>query len=451
MLEHDSEQRAAAPAEKRGQEPVDKPANGSGVGPAAQTAADGGEALDIPMEVVDAIEAEVEPPVSRPSIMTRLALTAHEADRFAASFRPSWAPLEPEPVAPAATSLPAVATMRGSFKPVVARDWDGSPILREDRDPEEKEDNVRASIAGPRRRALRRAGVLAALSIASFLALTYWGISNTTHPAAAPAPHATQQQARAKEDAPAPPSEAMAPSQPAAPVVMRREPRLADPDNPEPAAQVQQAEPAQEPEATATAVAPEEPAAEPTAAEPAAETARPTAEPSAPAAQETTTHPALAAEPAAPPPSAAKPAEPPPAPTAVTAAAKPAELAATAAPPAVKPPQPSAAAAEPKKAPAEAHAQAPLLVVRALPEDAHLWLDGQRMANPFDVRLPRGYKHKIEARAPGYEDSSQTVHIESDAKLTISLRRATPSPEPRVQVKPLARAQGAGFVTTNPY
>jgi hypothetical protein len=26
-----------------------------------------------------------------------------------------------------------------------------------------------------------------------------------------------------------------------------------------------------------------------------------------------------------------------------------------------------------------------------------------------------------------------------------------PSPEPRVQVKPLARAQGAGFVTTNPY
>jgi hypothetical protein len=65
--------------------------------------------------------------------------------------------------------------------------------------------------------------------------------------------------------------------------------------------------------------------------------------------------------------------------------------------------------------------------------------------------LPRGGKHKIEARSAGYEDSAQTVRIESDAKLTISLRRAVPSPEPRVQVKPLARAQGAGFVTTNPY
>jgi hypothetical protein len=425
MLEHDSEQRTAAPAENRGQEPADKPGNGSGVGQAAQTAAaaDGGEAVDIPVEVVDAIEAEVEPPVSRPSIMTRQALTAHEADRFAASFRPSWAPLEPEPAAPD-------ATVRGSFRPVVARDWDGTPIAREDRDPEEREDNVRASIAGPRRRALRRASVLATLSIASFLALTYWGISNTTHPAA-PEPQAIEQ--HAKEAAPTP-RETLVATEPVAPAPARHEPRLADPENSKPAAQVETAQTAQA--AEATEIAAEQPATER-------------------AVQETTTRPALAAEPSAPPPSAAKP-EPPVVATAKPAAPAPAEAPKPAAAPvaaavAVKPPQPSAAAREFATAPAEPRAQNPLLVVRALPEGAHLWLDGQRMANPFDVRLPRGYKHKIEARSPGYEESAQTIRIESDARLTISLRRATPSPEPRVQVKPIARAQGAGFVTTNPY
>lgn len=91
--------------------------------------------------------------------------------------------------------------------------------------------------------------------------------------------------------------------------------------------------------------------------------------------------------------------------------------------------------------------------MRALPESAQLWLDGQRVSNPFEVRLPRGGKHKIDARNDGYEASSQTVRIESDAKLTIALRRATPAPEPHLQVRPLsARApRGAGFVTTNPY
>lgn len=96
---------------------------------------------------------------------------------------------------------------------------------------------------------------------------------------------------------------------------------------------------------------------------------------------------------------------------------------------------------------------APLLVVRALPESARLWLDGQQMANPFDVRLALGSKHKIDARNDGYETTSQTVRIESDAKLTIALRRATPEPAPRVQVRPATPppAHGAGFVTTNPY
>ena len=95
------------------------------------------------------------------------------------------------------------------------------------------------------------------------------------------------------------------------------------------------------------------------------------------------------------------------------------------------------------------------MIVRSLPERSKLWLDGQRMANPFDVRLPRGTTHKIDARSDGYEPMSQTVRVESDARLTITLRRATPAPDAAAAPpadKPLAtRTPGAGFVTKNPY
>lgn len=105
---------------------------------------------------------------------------------------------------------------------------------------------------------------------------------------------------------------------------------------------------------------------------------------------------------------------------------------------------------------AQQRVRAPLVIVRALPEHSKLWLDGQRMANPFDVRLPRGSTHTIDARSRGYESMTQTVRIDSDAKLTITLRRATPAPNgaetPPPADKPLAtRTPAAGFVTTNPY
>jgi hypothetical protein len=134
-----------------------------------------------------------------------------------------------------------------------------------------------------------------------------------------------------------------------------------------------------------------------------------------------------------------------------TAPAKPA------APLSAAPAQPSAIAmAQPARAaePAPQHKHMPLLSVRALPEGARLFLDGQRLPNPFDMRLPEGGKHKLEARYEGYESSSQTVRIESDAKLTISLRRIPT--EPQLQVRPLNQQSqqhphGAGFVTSNPY
>lgn len=90
--------------------------------------------------------------------------------------------------------------------------------------------------------------------------------------------------------------------------------------------------------------------------------------------------------------------------------------------------------------------------MRAVPEGAQLWLDGQRMTNPFDTRLPLGSKHKLEAKQDGYETSSQTIRIESDARLMITLRRETPAAAPNIKVKPLPEgSRGAGFVTSNPY
>jgi hypothetical protein len=126
--------------------------------------------------------------------------------------------------------------------------------------------------------------------------------------------------------------------------------------------------------------------------------------------------------------------------------------------PALKTPQPLAAvASKPIEPPAPLHPRNPLLVVRALPEGSvRLWLDGQRMANPFDVRLPRDTQHKIEARGDGYEATSQVVRLESDAKLTFALRRVAPAHPaapsvPAEHARNTEKRRGAGFVTVSPY
>jgi hypothetical protein len=164
----------------------------------------------------------------------------------------------------------------------------------------------------------------------------------------------------------------------------------------------------------------------------------------------------------------AKPAAAPAA-IAKAAPAAPAEIA-KAAPVQKAAPPPAALPSAPKKtlaaAPANAdlgplHSHSPLLVVHGVPDNVRLWLDGQRMANPFDIRLPRGTKHRIEARADGYETSAQTVRIESDAKLTIAVRRsppvrvrgvAAPPPSRSEPTKPVDKhRRGVGFVSVSPY
>lgn len=401
----------------------DTPAGEAALNASAADSSARSAGFEIPIDVVD------ESPAEEPAA----ALDEAEADRYAAAFRPSWAPLEGD-------AYPVISA-RPSFTP--------APVITT-REAPAREEAVRF------RRKRGAGGWLAAASILSFLGLGYWAISNTIHPSTsttitselrpAPTPSQTDTSAIAAAD-PAP----------AAPQAILHErprvgPSLADPESApaqaaateaEAAPPEQAAEPpaAAQPEESAAATAPSEPPAklEATAApsEPPAKVEA-AATPPAPVEAAAKPEPAAKAEPAlvqAPPPSAAKPPAPAP------AAEHKAVVAAAA---------PSAATAEPKPV----HARDPLLVVRAVPESAQLWLDGARVSNPFEVRLPRGGKHKIDAKSFGFEASSQTVRIESDAKLTIALRRVTPAPEPHLQVRPLSAARtprGAGFVTTNPY
>lgn len=424
-----------------------------------RSAADGGEsAREAEAQAANGSQTDAGRDSVSPELTAQLA--PEEADRFAMAFRPSW-----EPIAPAPESTPSIRfrSFAPSLAPVV-------PHVSNDAGGFLQDDLLRLRAARVRWRSLALAGV----SILSFGALMYWGISNTTDGAENAAGRGLQPPPAAVE-----PTEAAEPVAPAAPALAaeptRLSARLADPNAPPapPAAEAAareanvqngdvpngattEAKPteAAQPNATATA----EPSAAPAAAEPKPTAASPDGD-AKPPTTVTDVKPATAAvevKPAATavavkPVAATKPDSP------VAAFAAPAKppTEGTAPPPAATSPA-SAIKTPPPTETAEtaeaAKAHPPLLVVSALPDSAQLFLDGQRMSNPFDTRLPLGSKHKIDARQDGYETSSQSIRLESDAKLTITLKRATPAPEPHLKVRPMPEsANGAGFVTSNPY
>jgi hypothetical protein len=410
------------------------------------------------------------------------------ADRFASEFRPSWAPLS----GAADAEIPAVPRL--TIPPPAGASVRPERIPREMRTTRSVTSTREEAVTVPGRRMKRRAAALTVLSIASFVALTYWGVSSATKPGfqteissatrSAEPPHAAQ-----PVTTPDPQLAAAA----AAPAPTKPSELVADRPTPTPIAADETQAPSAAAEASAAAAEAQpvpEAAVAAAAAEPTPATTAASAEPNKPSAPEKV---AAATPPAAAPPAAAAPAAA--APNAATAAAQPAAKPATTAlavtataAKAASPTAPHESAAHAVAAPPLAAAvvkkpepppqpqapfrvRNPLLVVRALPEGVvRLWLDGQRMANPFDVRLPRDSKHKIEARAEGYETSSQTVRIEADAKLTFALRRvappapahaaATPATPAHAATNPALengaktadkRRHGAGFVTTNPY
>ena len=390
-------------------------------------------------------------------------LDANEADRFAASFRPSWAPLAEPELAPAVRPMPV------------------EPPAPVNSDSVFNAGNTDEPLTLPGRRMKRRALGLTAASVASFFLLAYWGISSASHDD--PHGRASDTNAATHADAPpprhAPPALPPAAAQPEPVALAKSEPAIAQPGPTEAAPATATATTA---EATAptTQAAPTDLSAQPAPPAAPAELAKTDtaaaeraaqlmAEEAARKAAEDAAAQASAAE------AARKLAEDAAAEEARKVAAEAAAIAAeqrraesaratleaekdraaaAAQPvPAPAPPQ-LAAAAKPESASASAGEAAkpknPLLVVRALPDGSKLWLDGQRMANPFDVRLPAGYRHKIEARADGYEPTSQMVRLESDAKLTITLRRAAPTPA-STTTQAEGRRRGAGFVAESPY
>jgi hypothetical protein len=360
------------------------------------------------------------------------ALDEDAADRYAQAFRPSWAPLDGSELK--SSTVPAPAYLR--VKPAANAS---------------NERPVRLAVPGKR----RSARLLAVLSIAGFVLLAYWGVSSTAKPSGT-------QSLAGKPRATGGDTAGAIPQPSATGTGAADEPR---PQLPRAAETAAVAPGATEP----TALLPR--AAEPTALarlaqEPAANT------PTTPGAASDSQPTAAANRAAAVPPDRAALDSPPTAPTSAANAlapnqklVPPANVGATAnaVPAANAGPVARAVAAGPAQAPAPPlaaiasaplHARSPLLVVRALPEGARLWLDGQRMANPFDVRVDRNVKHRIEARSEGYETSSQNVRIESDAKLTITLRAAPEVHDPRLKTpssSPASRPRGAGFVSVSPY
>ena len=396
------------------------------------------------------------PPSAAGSEVDESELDFEQAERFAASFRPSWEP--DAPATPAPPPAPFVGAKGGAAR-----------VIRS---------TTRGDLTAPKLRKHR--GTAYAILGASLLGvggLLYMAIaSSSVHPSAEHARRAENTETRVdamrtntQQPAAAEPTPAAA-AQPPAAAEGNAQP-TAEPNalaaNPEPApAAVPDGQGAVDPNAQAglepsaePAPDPNAPAANPAPA-PAAEVAAAPSEPSLPAA-EPAPAPTTPTAPPAPPPAAqanaARPTAPPPAPAAQGGV------------PDIKTPEPAPAAAIPASAAATApqptaaeKAKQVVLSLAAHPPTTRLKLDGVPIENPFRGKLPRSSKHRIEARAPGFAPEVHSVRLENDVQLMISLKREPPSnvkSDPyREQRRTTAAAQpnqprsrGAGFVAENPY
>jgi hypothetical protein len=376
------------------------------------------------------------------------------ADRYALSFRPSWSPLDGSEPKSSPAAVPQYLSLRS-----------GPPANGPNAHDAALERPVRLAVPGKR----SSARLVAVLSIAGFLLLTYWGVSTTAKPGAARPVASKPVAARSAVEAPPQPSatDAVAPNQAfaktanaaaaatqdAPPTTVEAQPAAADSQPTaaaNPGADTQPLAAANEPPSAAAPAATTPP---PSAATPSAVIPPPSAAPSNANELAASAHAADTAAVAANVGAAAATSSSPQ-PTAANAAPS---LAADSNKPAAEktdahPVPPSAANSTLATAPL--HARSPVLAVRAVPDSARLWLDGQRMANPFDARIDRNTKHRIEARSEGYETITQNVRIESDAKLTITLRASPEVHDPQLKTpssNATPRPRGAGFVSVSPY
>ncbi len=450
---HSQSTRIAKDSEKSSEEP-----KAAASTPPADEAQGAAEPSSVPAAAPEA--GSQQPMAAAEARAIKSELDFDEAERFAASFRPSWEP-DDIPAAPAVPPAPIVGAKDG-----VAR------VIRH---------STRSDLQPPKLRKHRGASyAILAASLVGVAALVYLGIaSSMVRPGAEIAALAPEKKkdkdrdeaardetrfaaARNPEPAPTPApvavmeapaapqptaSEPLAAAEPGEPPLEANEPAMADPAMADPA----MAGPAAPPAAEATA------AAEPAAA------AQPTAQ-AAPTPEATQAAPTTTTEP--PQPELARAPQPTPEVAAPAVGAVPAPAAKTPEPPVAPKPAPQPLAAAPQQA--ERAPEAPkhvLLSLAAHPPNTRLKLDGAPIQNPFRARLPRSSRHRIEAQAPGYAPEVQTVRLENDVQLMISLKREREEPPP---VKPdpypdarrsaatqpgpgHARDRGPGFVSDNPY
>jgi hypothetical protein len=362
--------------------------------------------------------APIEAPSARPppdAAGDQNELSAEDAERFAASIRPSWQPPEGKDYGNGAAAALA-STPLAPGVPAPAR------LAPAD------EDSIEGLPGSERKRGL----MITTAAVVSFFALAALGIATS------------------RTDVPA----ASRPSV-AAPKTVVAPPKLAPPNKK--AAPAAPAMPAPAPVPTTVPAAPEVVPAPPSASPaPAGAAAAPsptiTAPPAAPA-------PAPSPSPLATPPAAAGPQPMPP-------------LSAVTLPPshAVASVQTKAAAhekaTEKANQPATVHVQ-----ILARPKHARLTLDGSQIPNPFEADVVKGGKHRVQAHADGHRSSDLTISFDRDRDLELKLdpigaaarakkartrtrasaQQASPAPRPAKPAAATAPARGAGFVSESPY
>ncbi len=111
-------------------------------------------------------------------------------------------------------------------------------------------------------------------------------------------------------------------------------------------------------------------------------------------------------------------------------------------------PSPPAAPGAVQQAPAPVRGiQVPATVqikIETDPPNAELFLDGERVANPFDGRLDRGQAgHTVRAELAGYRGTTQKFMASGDRTLSISLARDTEAARSRTQSRSGATSSSA--------
>ena len=321
------------------------------------------------------------------------ALTADEAERFAASFRPSW-----EPAPATATGAPSEPPAGPSEQPAAAST--PAPPAGDDELP----------VALPGHTGSRRPLLIAGGAVIGFGLVTYLAIASSSNdaPAAVTEPVAVAEPAAVAE-APATAAVAEVSEQPSLPADAPKQPASAQPAAPSAQASVTPpsgALPAPDQPEAPSPVGPSEAAAQ------------------APAAQA--------------PPAQAQEAPPGQGDTLNTTAA-------AAQPPQAQPPA-EAAEEEPRVR----------VDLTTVPRRARIEVDGKRVKNPYQAELDPSGNHDVRVSARGYETRSWTLSFDRDQKLTLSLSKAQvadkrpAAPKPRKR-KREGRKKGAGFVAESPY